>query len=433
MASFDKYRSAFASNKVTDVFDVVVIGGGAAGMLASSVAAEHGANVLLLERNMILGKKLRITGKGRCNLTNNCTENDVIKNIPTGGKFLHSALSGFSPQDTMRLFESLGVPLKTERGNRVFPQSDKAADIADALGRYMEKTGVTIRTQRARSLVLKDGGIAGVKTDPETISGKSVIVATGGMSYPATGSTGDGYIMATGAGHSVTPARGSLVPLIAEPSICGKMQGLTLKNVRLSVYGDGKAPIYEDFGELMFTHFGISGPLALSASSHMRDFTGTRYYISVDLKPGLDEKKLDARIQRDFIKYSNKNYSNALGDLLSKSMIPVIVEKSGISPDEKVHSITRGQRADLVRLLKAFKVKVDSPRPVDEAIITSGGVDLREIGPKTMGSKLVRGLYFAGEVIDADAYTGGFNLQIAWSTAYAAGRGAAEFAMQNAY
>jgi predicted Rossmann fold flavoprotein len=394
-------------------------------MLASAVAAEMGARVLLLERNDRPGKKLRITGKGRCNLTNDCSVEEALQSIPTGGRFLHSVMNAFSPRDAMRLFESLGVPLKTERGNRVFPQSDSASDIVGALCRYMDSAGVVQQRGRALRIAEKNGRITGVAAAGGEIKCRAVILATGGMSYPATGSTGDGYKMANELGHTITPLRGSLAPLEAAPEICGVMQGLTLKNVRFSVYDGGKKPVFEDFGELLFTHFGISGPLALSASAHMRDFGGKKYYALIDLKPALDEKKLDLRLLRDFEKHSNRDYINSLGDLLSKSIIPVIAEKSGIPPDTKVHSITREQRLGLVRLLKAFRIDIDGPRPVEEAIITSGGVDLREINPKTMESKLVKGLYFAGEIIDADAYTGGFNLQIAWSTAFAAARSAA--------
>jgi len=437
--------------------DVVVIGGGAAGMLAASVAAERGLRVLLLEQGDRLGSKLRITGKGRCNLTNDCDVSEVLANIPTGGRFLQSALNGFTPRDVMKLFESLGVPLKTERGGRVFPQSDKAADIVDALRRYMDKSGVVQTRGRAVRIATEDGAVTGVVTADgdgieravsrakpslhnrfalgcaetakhDIIACKSVILATGGMSYPATGSTGDGYRMASELGHTVTPIRGSLVPLEAEPDLCSRMQGLALKNVQLSIYdAAGKKPIFTDFGELLFTHFGLSGPLVLSASAHMRDFDNNRtvrcrqYHTLIDLKPALDEKKLDLRILRDFEKYSNRDFANALGDLLSKLMIPVFVEQSGIPPDTKVHSISREQRLGLVRLFKAFRIDIQRPRPVAEAIITSGGVDLREINPKTMESKLISGLHFAGEIIDADAYTGGFNLQIAWSTAHAAG------------
>ena len=406
------------------MYDIVVIGGGAAGMLASAVAASSGARVLLLERNARPGKKLLITGKGRCNLTNDCTVAEVIENIPTGGHFLHSALNEFAPGDTIKLFERLGVPLKTERGNRVFPQSDSARDIASALIRYMEETGVEFKRGRALEPVVKKGRVTAVKSDSGVVECGAVILATGGISYPATGSTGDGYNIARFLGHTVRPLRGSLVPLEAETDICGRMQGLTLKNVRLFVFDGGRKPVFEDFGELLFTHFGLSGPLILSASAHMRDFEHNKYYVLIDFKPALDEKKLDLRILRDFEKYSNRDFANSLGDLLSRLCIPVVVEKSGIPPETKVHSISREQRLRLVRLLKGFRIDIKGPRPVEEAIVTSGGVDLREIDPKTMESKLVHGLFFAGEIIDADAYTGGFNLQIAWSTAFAAARGA---------
>jgi len=395
-------------------------------MLASGVAAQRGACVLLLEKNDKLGKKLLITGKGRCNLTNDCSVTEALENIPTGGRFLQSALSGFAPRDVMEFFGSLGILIKVERGGRVFPQSDKASDVVSALRRYMDKMGVTHIRGKATALIVENGRIAGVAATGGDIKCKAVILATGGLSYPATGSTGDGYDMARASGHTVTPCRGSLVPLEAEPELCARMQGLTLKNVRLSVYEEGRKPVFEDFGELLFTHFGLSGPLALSASALMRNCCGGKYYAIVDLKPALDEKKLDSRILRDFEKYSNRDFSNSLGDLLSKLMIPVIVEKSGIPPDTKVHSISREQRNSLVSLLKRFRVDIDGFRPVEEAIITSGGVELREINPKTMESKIVSGLHFAGEIIDADAYTGGFNLQIAWSTAYAAAVAAAK-------
>jgi len=413
--------------------DIIVVGGGAAGMLASAAAAENGAKVLLLERNAQLGKKLRITGKGRCNVTNDTTIDEVIENIATGGSFLHSSLNLFKPSDTIEFFEKLGVPLKTERGNRVFPRSDSAADVADALVRYMDSTGVERRRGRGLGITTDmDGRVSCVKTTDGSHECAAVILATGGISYPATGSTGDGHNIARELGHTVTPLRGSLVPLEAEPDVCGRMQGLALKNVRLTVYDGGKKPVFEGFGELLFTHFGISGPLVLSASAHMRDFSSKNYVAYIDLKPGLDEKKLDLRILRDFEKYSNRDFANSLGDLLSRLIIPVIVEKSGIPPGMKVHSISRESRLGLVRQIKGFKIEISGPRPVDEAIITSGGVDLREIHPKTMESKLISGLFFAGEIIDADAYTGGFNLQIAWSTAFAAGRAAAAFAANRA-
>ena len=411
--------------------DVVVIGGGAAGMLASAVAAEHGHSVLLLEKNDRLGQKLRITGKGRCNLTNNCSVREAVDNIPTGGRFLMSALSGFTPKDTITLFEKLGVPLKTERGGRVFPVSDKAADVVSALRRYIDRAGVAVVKDTAKSICVKDGHVDAVRGAESTFNCQTAVLCTGGVSYPLTGSTGDGYGIASALDHTVIPPKPSLVPLIASPDICSRMQGLSLKNIRLTVtdaagtagtdHASKKKPVFEDFGELLFTHFGVSGPLVLSASAHMRNFQKSKYELIIDLKPALDEKKLDARLLRDFEKYSNRDFSNALGDLASKMMIPVLVDLSVIPPDTKVHSITREQRGRLLRLFKGFKLEVHGPRPIDEAIITSGGVDTREINPTTMESRRVKGLYFAGEVIDTDAYTGGFNLQIAWSTAYAAG------------
>lgn len=412
------------------MYDVIVIGGGAAGMLASAVAAERGLRVLLVEKNERFGMKLRITGKGRCNITNDCSIREVIDSIPTGGRFLQSALYGFTPADTMALFEKLGVPLKTERGNRVFPVSDKAADVADALRRYAASSGVVFKKCAAKNIQTAEGRVASVITDEGIIDCKTAVLCTGGVSYPLTGSTGDGYRMAAGLGHRVITPKASLVPLEAEPEICGRMQGLSLKNVRLTVSvangieGTSDGPqktVFEDFGEMLFTHFGVSGPLVLSASAHMRDFEIKKYVLSIDLKPALDDKKLDARLLRDFEKYANRDFSNALGDLASKIMIPVLVELSGIPADTKVHSITREQRNRLKNLFKNFKIRVIGPRPVGEAIITSGGIDTKEINPTTMESKIVKGLYFAGEVIDADAYTGGFNLQIAWSTAFAAG------------
>ena len=400
---------------------VIVIGGGAAGMISAAVAARRGIAVTLIERNRELGRKLCITGKGRCNLTNNCSVDEVLKNTPNGGRFLQSALNAFTPFDTIELFETLGVPLKTERGNRVFPKSDDASDINNALIRFMDENGVIVKHARVLELLVSDGQITGVKTSSGVISCETVIIATGGISYPATGSTGDGYSFAEHLGHSIIPPRASLVPLEADPGICSKMQGLTLKNVKLRIYDNNKKLIFEDFGELLFTHFGISGPLTLSASAHMRDFDTNNYLAVLDMKPALDDKKLDQRILRDFEKYSNKDLSNALGDLLVRLLIPVIIEKSGIAPDTKVHSVTRAERNVLRELIKNFPLSIIGTRPIDEAVITSGGVDLREINPKTMESKIVKGLYFAGEVINADAYTGGFNLQIAWSTGYAAG------------
>lgn len=402
------------------MYDAVVIGGGAAGMLAAAVAARRGLRVLLLEKNDRLGVKLRITGKGRCNVTNDCSVREALENIPTGGRFLNSAFSGFTPKDTMDFFEKLGVPLKTERGNRVFPVSDSAADIAAALRRACEASGVDIIKGTVKALLTEGGRITKVLTDEEKIDCKAAVLCTGGLSYPLTGSTGDGYKIAAALGHRIVVPKPSLVPLEASKDICLRMQGLTLKNIRITVRDGGKKPVFEDFGEMLFTHFGVSGPLILSASAHMRDFANKKYEIFLDLKPALDEKKLDARILRDFEKYANRDFSNALGDLANRIMIPVLVDLSGIPPRTKVNSVTRRQRADLLTLFKSFKIEVTGPRPIEEAIITSGGVDVRDINPTTMESKIVGGLYFAGEIIDADAYTGGFNLQIAWSTAYAA-------------
>lgn len=399
--------------------DAVVIGGGAAGMMCSAVAAERGFDVILLEPNKILGRKLRITGKGRCNVTNNCDIREFLNNIPGDGRFLYSALNRLSPRDTMELFESLGLHLKTERGNRVFPVSDNANDVAGTLQRYMNRAGVRVIHSSAKHIITEADTVTGVETCDGVIECRAAVICTGGLSYPLTGSRGAGYKMAQELGHTVTPTRPSLVPLESDDDYCAEMQGFSLKNVTLSAYEDDKL-IYKELGEMLFTHFGVSGPLVLSASSHMRRFGEAKYELRIDLKPGLDEKKLDARLLRDFEKYANRDFANSLGDLAGKAMIPVLVRLSGIPAETKVNSITREQRHELLRLLKSFPVSVSGPRPIDEAIVTSGGVSTKEINPRTMQSKLVGGLYFAGEVMDLDAYTGGFNLQIAWSTAYVA-------------
>lgn len=399
--------------------DAVVIGGGAAGMMCSAVAAERGLDVILLEPNKILGRKLRITGKGRCNVTNNCDIREFLNNIPGDGRFLYSALNRLSPRDTMELFESLGLHLKTERGNRVFPVSDNANDVAGALQRCMNRAGVRIVHTSAKHIITEVDTVTGVETCDGVIECRAAVICTGGLSYPLTGSRGAGYKMAQELGHTVTPTRPSLVPLESDDDYCAEMQGFSLKNVTLSAYEDDKL-IYKELGEMLFTHFGVSGPLVLSASSHMRRFGEAKYELRIDLKPGLDEKKLDTRLLRDFEKYANRDFANSLGDLAGKAMIPVLVRLSGIPAETKVNSITREQRHELLRLLKSFPVSVSGPRPIDEAIVTSGGVSTKEINPRTMQSKLVGGLYFAGEVMDLDAYTGGFNLQIAWSTAYVA-------------
>ena len=402
---------------------IVVIGGGAAGMMAAISAAERGASVTLLEPNERLGKKLNITGKGRCNLTNNAGLEELLANIPRNGKFLYSAFSRFSAQDSMAFFEDLGVPLKTERGNRVFPVSGRAFDVSAALERRLKKLRVRLVRDRAKRLEIADGAVRGVLGEAERYPAEAVILATGGVSYPATGSTGEGHRMAAEAGHTVTPLRGSLVPL--RDFGAGKaLQGLSLRNVGLTVFENSKR-IYADFGELVFTHFGLSGPLVLSASAHMRRFGERAYHLEIDLKPALDEPALDRRLLSDFEKYRNQDFCNALDDLLPKKLIPEVIRASEINPRRKVHDVTKEQRRGLLQILKHFPVAIAGPCPVTDAIVTSGGVKVREIDPASMASRLVQGLYFAGEIIDVDAYTGGFNLQIAWSTGRAAGIAAA--------
>lgn len=392
-------------------------------MMAAISAAERGGIVTLLEPNERLGKKLNITGKGRCNVTNNALTEELLVNVPRNGKFLYSAFSRFDSRDTMVFFESLGVPLKTERGNRVFPVSDRAFDISAALERRLKALGVSLVRDRAVTLEIADGVIRGVAGERGRYLAEAVILATGGVSYPATGSTGEGHRMAAEAGHTVTPLRGSLVPL-RDFGVGRELQGLSLRNVGLTVFENSKK-IYTDFGELVFTHFGVSGPLILSASAHMRRFGERAYHLEIDLKPALDEQTLDRRLLGDFEKYANHDFCNALDDLLPKKLIPLMVRDSGIDPHQKVHDITREQRRGLLALLKHFIVVISGPCPVTDAIVTSGGVKVKEIDPNTMESKLVKGLYFAGELIDVDAYTGGFNLQIAWATGRAAGIAAA--------
>ena len=400
--------------------DLVVIGGGPAGMMCAAQAAGRGLSVCLLDPNRMLGRKLRITGKGRCNVTNNCDVRSFMANIPGDGRFLYSAVNRFSMQDTMAFFTELGVPLKTERGERVFPESDNANDIADAIASLCRKRGVRVLRTTAKDILTENGAVSGVVTGEGLISCRAAAVCTGGKSYPLTGSDGAGYRFAEKLGHSVIPPRASLVPLESPDEYCAQMQGFALKNVTLSAYENGKL-IFRELGEMLFTHFGVSGPLVLSASAKMRSMGKAEYRLEIDLKPALDEKKLDARLLRDFEKYANREYQNALGDLVGRSMIPVIVRLSGIPPETKVNMITRQQRTALLQLLKAFPVSVSGTRPIDEAIVTAGGVSTKEVNPRTMESKLVSGLYFAGEVLDLDAYTGGFNLQIAWSTGFVAG------------
>lgn len=402
---------------------VAVIGAGAAGMMAAAVSAGQGNHVVLIEKMARPGRKLMITGKGRCNVTNACFDlDDLIAHVTGNQKFLYSAFSAFMPYDTMALFESLGVPLKVERGERVFPVSDRAADIVDALVRYAKQSGVSFAFSPAQQILTENGRITGVRLqNGETIRCDSLCIATGGKSYPGTGSTGDGYRFAKNLGHTVTPLRPGLVGLVSPDVFCGEMQGLSLKNAGFVLRKNGKE-VYRDFGELLFTHYGVSGPVVLSASSHIDAFSGANYTVSIDLKPALDLQKLDARILRDFSAAANRHFSNALGALLPAKMIPVVVARSGISPDKKVNQITHDERACLVQLLKDFSVRVTDFRPIEEAIVTRGGVNVREVDPKTMCSRLIGNLYFAGEVLDVDAYTGGFNLQIAFSTGFLCGK-----------
>lgn len=405
---------------------VLVVGGGAAGMMAAITAARQGASVTLVERNEKMGRKLYITGKGRCNVTNQCAAPEVLENIPHGNRFLYSAMNRFPPEATMTFFTELGVSLKTERGNRVFPVSDRAADIIDALVREMKRQRVSVVHGRVKQLNVEEGRVTGVTLeDGRVLSAACVVLATGGASYPATGSTGDGYQLASAVGHTVTPLQGSLVPLEEKGDTCAKMQGLALKNVRIKVVNQKKKVAFEGFGELLFTHFGLSGPLILSASAHLNRFDKNQYTVIIDLKPALEEKKLDERLLRDFQEQANKDFQNALGKLLPRLMIPVILDRSEIPPETKVHDITKAQRRRLLELLKGFRVEIQGLRPVEEAIITSGGIKTSEVNPTTMESKKVNGLYLAGELLDADGYTGGFNLQIAWATGYTAGLHAA--------
>jgi predicted Rossmann fold flavoprotein len=405
---------------------VAIVGGGAAGMMAALTAAQNGAAVTLFERTGRLGKKLRITGKGRCNVTNDCDTNEFLTNVMTNPRFLYAALNRFSTADTKDFFEAQGVPLKTERGRRVFPVSDRAADIVSALADACREAGVRVVYERVKSLWIEDGALAGVVTSAGEHRADAVIVCTGGKSYPLTGSDGDGYRLAQEAGHTVTALSPSLVPLTTEGDLCPALQGLSLKNVKLTIVRtDSGKTVFEDFGEMMFTHFGLTGPMVLSASAHIPDIEKGKYEAVIDLKPALDEKTLDARILSDFDKYKNKDFSNALGDLLPQKMIPEIIKLSGIDPHVKVNAVTREQRHALVALLKGLRVKLRGFRPIEEAIVTRGGVSVREVSPKTMESKILPGLYFAGEVLDVDAYTGGFNLQIAFSTAVVAGENAA--------
>lgn len=386
-------------------------------MFAAICAAERGQRVALLERNERLGKKLLITGKGRCNVTNHCSAEEVLRNIPRNGRFLYSAMNAFPPEKIESFFEENGCQLKTERGNRVFPVTDRSASVLECLQGQLRKYRVRVFHERVQEILTDENGVTGVKTANQILSCRWVILATGGVSYPSTGSTGDGYDMARRLGHTVIAPEGSLVPLESEMDTCAQMQGLSLRNVGVKLLDAKGKLLYKDFGELLFTHFGISGPTVLSASAHLK---GENCKILIDLKPALDEGKLNDRILRDLEMYQNRAMENALTDLLPRSMIPVVLRMLDIPEDLQANSLKKQQRRSLVELLKAFPVTISGKRPVAEAIITSGGVKVSEINPKTMESKLCSGLYFAGEILDCDAYTGGFNLQIAWATAFAA-------------
>lgn len=417
-----------------------VIGGGAAGMTAAVAAAENGADVTLFEKNKsqrilesesffdnaYLGKKLLITGKGRCNVTNACGREEFFASIPENSRFMYAAYNAFPPEKVMEFFETNGVPLKIERGNRVFPVSDKSADILKALKNSLKSGGVKIVNKKISSVCIREGMFEGVLTqDGEKYTFDRCIVCTGGASYPITGSDGDGYKFAEAIGHSVNEIRPSLVPLVSGDKCCRDMMGLSLRNVTVSLFSSKKKkPVYREMGEMLFTHFGMSGPLILSASAHMRDIKNEKYTICIDLKPSLDEKKLDTRLLSDFSKYGNKNMDNAMTDLLPQKMIVPFLNKCGIPKEQKANSLSKEQRRRIVEVLKCFTVEVEGFRPIEEAIITGGGVNVKEINPSTMESKIVKGVYFAGEVLDVDAYTGGFNLQIAFSTGHAAGTAA---------
>ncbi|WP_414698606.1 NAD(P)/FAD-dependent oxidoreductase [Peptacetobacter sp. AB845] len=402
---------------------VVIIGAGPAGMTAAYSASKNGIDVVLVEKNERVGRKLLITGKGRCNITNNCEVEELIANVNTNGKFLYSAFYTFTNDAVMEMFESLGVRLKTERGNRVFPESDRAMDVVDAMARLIKRKNIKLVTGKTvKDIKEKNGKVESVVlSDGKEIKADAVIIATGGASYQRTGSTGDGYRLAEKLGHKITPLKPSLIGLEIQEDFVSKLKGLSLRNVAINVYGKKNKKIYDDFGEMEFTDYGVDGPIIKSASCIMRDLSKESYKISLDLKPALDHEKLDKRVQRDFQKYINKRFENSLSDLLPSKMIPVIVELSGIDPATPVNSITKEERRNLVNTIKNIEMHVKRYRPMEEAIVTSGGVKTSEINSSTMESKLVEGLYFAGEVIDVDAYTGGFNLQIAFSTGYLAG------------
>ncbi|MBQ7505115.1 MAG: NAD(P)/FAD-dependent oxidoreductase [Ruminococcus sp.] len=397
-----------------------IVGGGAAGLMAAGFASMYGAEVVVFEKMPRVGRKILISGKGRCNITNACDIETFMSNVPVNNKFLYSAINNFPPFDIIDFFENLGLKTKIERGNRVFPESDKAMDVVDTMRRFATDNGARIKTAEVEDIIIENNAVKSVRADGKIYDFDSVILATGGLSYPRTGSTGDGFRFAEKLGHTVIPAKPSLVPLESPDKSCKEMQGLSLKNVGLKVTDNSGKTVYTDFGEMLFTHFGLSGPMILSASCNMRDYS-LEYTAHIDLKPALDREQLDKRILRDFNENINKAVSNSLSALLPKKMIPVVLERWNIQQDKKCNSVTREERSRLISLLKDFTISISGPRPIEEAIITSGGVKVSEINPKTMESKLIKGLYFAGELIDVDAYTGGFNLTIAWATGKLAG------------
>lgn len=404
-------------------FDVAVVGGGPAGLMAAGACAARGKKVALFEKNRDLGRKLRITGKGRCNVTNQCTGQEAAAAAVRGGRFLQGAMAQFGPGDVMAFFEGLGVPLKTERGRRVFPQSDSAHDIADALAGFAKAQGAEVVREEVSSLLLEDGCAVGVRTARGSYTARSVVLACGGASYPGTGSDGKGYRLAEAAGHTITPLGPSLVPLVEQGGWCSRLMGLSLRNCGVKVTESGKKkPVYEDFGELLFTHFGLSGPTILHASAYLRPMQPGKYTVHIDCKPALSEPQLDARLLRELEAHKNQFFCNSLDSLLPKKLIPVMVERSGIPPETRCHSVTKPQRRELLALLKDFPIAIQGTRPLAEAIVTAGGVDVKEVDPRTMGSKLCPGLFFAGEMLDCDAPTGGYNLQIAFATGHLAGQ-----------
>lgn len=409
---------------------IAVIGGGAAGLMAAGAAAEYGARVTVFEPNAKLGRKLRITGKGRCNVTNNCTPEEFMSNVTRNPRFLYAALAAFSPADTMTFFEEHGVALKTERGRRVFPLSDSADDIAEALAHYAADAAV--KREKVIGILSENGRVSGIRTAKGDYPFAAVILATGGCSYPLTGSDGSGHDLAASLGHTVTPLLPSLVPLVSDDTVCREAMGLSLRNVGLCIVKKtGGKPLYEDMGEMLFTHFGLSGPMILSASAHLRNCELSNLCAEIDLKPALDEKTLDKRLCSDFEKYSNRDFLHALDDLLPNRLITPFLERTGIDVRKKVHSVTREERRTILTLLKHFRISLKGFRPIEEAIVTSGGIHVKEVDPKTMMSRLVDGLYFAGEILDVDAYTGGYNLQIAFSTGRVAGMSAAQDSYSN--